>query len=383
METITTEFKTTIYKKDSKGKIRELTIESHLGKLTQTSGVVGGKLKAAISHSKAKNVGKKNETTPAQQAIREAVSKATAKLKVGYFNTIHEAETIPVYLPMLALDFKTLEAGAFHQNKLDGMRGLAIEDSYLKTREGNRVATVDHLNDELNHVRQLINMPDGELYNLAIGTFQEQMSAIKKYRPGITERVHFNVYDFVSPLPYIDRLKVLEDLFAKHQFEFIKPVETTLIEDMSHLKLLHAKSLSDGFEGSIIRQGDSGYICDSRSGGTFKYKDFLDMAVTVIDVVPSDKRPTHGKVRCELNAEMWYTLNGEGRVTKTSPVTFPKAIFGHPPFTCNMKFPHTKREEILRNKEDYIGLTAEIRFFEYTDGKLPRFPVCHGFRLDK
>jgi hypothetical protein len=48
-----------------------------------------------------------------------------------------------------------------------------------------------------------------------------------------------------------------------------------------------------------------------------------------------------------------------------------------------MKFSHAEREEILINKENYIGKKAEIRFFEYTDGGIPRFPVCVGFRLDK
>lgn len=377
------EFSRTIYKKDSKGKIRQLTISTDGAELTQESGLLDGKKTKNISISKAKNVGRANETTPEQQSKLEAASKITAKLKVGYFDTIHEAETIAVYLPMLADNFKTLLPGAYHQDKLDGMRGLAVEDSFLKTREGNRIATVDHLNDELNHVRQLINMPDGELYNLALGSFQEQMKAIKKYRKGITEKIHFNVYDFVDPRPYRDRLKVLEDLFTKHEFEFIKPVRTTLIRDMDHLKELHSRALGDGFEGSIIRQGDLGYICDSRSGGTLKYKDFIDIAVKVIDVVPSDKRPEQGKVRCQLNTKMWYTLDGKGSVIDTSDVEFPRAIYGYPPFTCGMKFKHAEREEMLANKQMYIGQTAEVRFFEYTDNGLPRFPVCVGFRLDK
>ena len=42
-----------------------------------------------------------------------------------------------------------------------------------------------------------------------------------------------------------------------------------------------------------------------------------------------------------------------------------------------------ERQQILIDKADYIGQTAEIRFFEYTDDGLPRFPVCVGFRLDK
>ena len=39
--------------------------------------------------------------------------------------------------------------------------------------------------------------------------------------------------------------------------------------------------------------------------------------------------------------------------------------------------------DILKNKEMFIGKKAEIRFFEYTDDGLPRFPVCFGIRLDK
>ena len=45
-----------------------------------------------------------------------------------------------------------------------------------------------------------------------------------------------------------------------------------------------------------------------------------------------------------------------------------------------MKFSHEAREEILRNKHMYIGQMAEIRFFEFTDSGLPRFPICYGFR---
>ena len=44
---------------------------------------------------------------------------------------------------------------------------------------------------------------------------------------------------------------------------------------------------------------------------------------------------------------------------------------------------HEERRELLVNKEDYIGKTAEIRYFEETDGGLPRFPVYVGIRLDK
>ena len=75
-----------------------------------------------------------------------------------------------------------------------------------------------------------------------------------------------------------------------------------------------------------------------------------------MDIVPSEKNPLQGVVHC---------------------------ISGNGTFGCGMKFSHKEREEILANKDHYIGQTAEIRFFEYTDDGVPRFPVCVGFRLDK
>ena len=106
----------------------------------------------------------------------------------------------------------------------------------------------------------------------------------------------------------------------------------------------------------MIRWGNEGYKVNGRSSNLLKYKDFIDIAAKVIDVVPSDKNPEQGVVHCEYKGNT---------------------------FGCGMKFSHAEREEILTNKKKYIGKTAEIRFFEFTDQGLPRFPVCVGFRLDK
>ena len=47
------------------------------------------------------------------------------------------------------------------------------------------------------------------------------------------------------------------------------------------------------------------------------------------------------------------------------------------------KFSKEERREWLINKNKYIGKTAELRFFEFSDTGVPRFPVCIGIRLDK
>jgi len=51
-------------------------------------------------------------------------------------------------------------------------------------------------------------------------------------------------------------------------------------------------------------------------------------------------------------------------------------------FKAGFKYSHEDRKEFLTNKEKYIGKIANIRFFEYTDDGLPRFPIMFGIRGD-
>ena len=100
----------TIYKKDSSGKIRFLEISAKEDTVIQTSGVVGTDNPVTnISQCEPKNVGKVNSTTAEEQAILEAVSKLTEKMRLGYFETMEEAEAkggSSFLLPMLAKDYK-------------------------------------------------------------------------------------------------------------------------------------------------------------------------------------------------------------------------------------------------------------------------------------
>ena len=52
-------------------------------------------------------------------------------------------------------------------------------------------------------------------------------------------------------------------------------------------------------------------------------------------------------------------------------------------FKSGVKMSYEDREDLLQNKNKYIGKTAEIRFFEYSENGIPRFPVMVGIRLDK
>jgi DNA ligase-1 len=349
-----------IYKKDSSGKIRYLSISTEGNMVVQESGVVGTNSPVYNrSACEAKNVGKSNATTPAEQAILEANSKITEKMRLGYFTSIEEAQEKggkDFLLPMLAKDFKKemkkVTFPCYVQPKLDGMRSLGSEDDGFMSRTGKAIDTLSHI--VLADLQDVIL--DGELYAHGI-SFQENMKLIKKYRPHLTEQVKYHVYDIVMDAPFEYRHRSLCYLLAKINNPNIEVVTTVLVNNIDEINHYHQYFISLGYEGTMVRHSEEGYAVNKRSSQLLKYKDFLDEVYTINEVWPSESRPEQGVVEC---------------------VT-PQGIT----FTCGMKFSHAEREEILINKENYIGKKAEIRFFEYTDGGIPRFPVCVGFRLDK
>jgi len=137
----------------------------------------------------------------------------------------------------------------------------------------------------------------------------------------------------------------------------LKLVETIRVSSENDINNCHTQFLSEGYEGTIIRWGNEGYEINKRSKHLLKKKDFIDVTARIVDVISSEKRPEQGVLVIEWPGD---------RTCKAS-----------------LKFSHAERKEILTNKANYIGQTAEIRFFEYTDDGLARFPVCVGFRLDK
>lgn len=349
-----------IYKKDSSGKIRYLEIRNEGGCVVQESGVVGTDNPVVnVSTCEAKNIGKSNATTPEEQALLESIAKITEKMRLGYFDTIEEAQQKggkDFLLPMLAKDFKKekgkIKFPCFVQPKLDGMRALGFAENLI-SRTGKVIDTLSHI--DLSDLEDVIL--DGELYAHGI-SFQENMKLIKKYRPKATEQVKYHVYDIVMDASFEVRYEMLADLVHEFSNPNIEIVPTYEVNNEAEIMSYHQTFLSQGYEGTIVRHSDEGYQVNKRSSQLLKYKDFLDEVYEIVDVVPSESRPEQGVIVCLCK--------------KTNQT-----------FNTGMKFSHEQRENILRNKGEYIGEMAEIRFFEYTDGGLPRFPVCVGVRLDK
>ena len=353
-----------LFKKDSKNKIRIWKIYTQGAELIQESGLEAGKL---VKHSKIcikKNVGKSNETTSEQQALSELESSYKDKLTEGYFETKELAESEEVILPTLAKSYNDHKNkidwnNTYVQRKFDGMRCLAIiEGDYitLKSRDGKVIENMEHIIDELSigsfKTKDLVL--DGELW--MEGSFQDNMKAIKKKRPGVTEKIQFNVYDIVSDDEFQIRNQQITTILLDNKFKNTVVVETYKIFNEIALKDYHKQFISEGFEGTMVRTGTSGYPINKRSDSLLKYKDFKDMDLEILDITPAEQRPEQGVPHFELNGKS---------------------------FKSGVRMSHEDREDLLINKSKYIGKIANIRYFELTDDGIPRFPIMIGIHVDR
>jgi ATP-dependent DNA ligase len=356
-----------LYKQDSKGRLRIWSGWTANDQYFLATGLVGGKMNESKPVTcTAKNIGRSNETTPAFQAIFELNSKYAKKLDEGYYKTKAEALANKTILPMLAYKYETSrvdwkKSGAYISRKLDGHRMLAhchANGVDLITRKGKAYTTLKHIEKDLKNVYDTYGdcWLDGEVY-VHGQTFQENTKLIKKYRPGQTDTLSYQVYDIVLSTKNVsEREDELKTIFSLNTFTHVKHVIQYLLHSEEEMREKFSEFIAEGYEGIMIKVPHYGYQVDKRSHGLLKYKEFIDAEFEVVDIIPAPRRTTHGVV---------VLKHSDGRE-----------------FQANLKDSWEAREELLTNKQNYIGKWATIEFFEETDSGLPRFPVLHGFRVD-
>lgn len=374
----------TIYKKDTKKNIRYLTVNVNFDKLQQISGIMNT-INPVVHEKicKPKNIGKSNETSGNEQAIKEAKALIIDKLTKGYFETVDEALDEEVILPMLAKDYKKechkldysdiFNCQLFVQPKLDGMRCLAhisLNDSgvtnvILKSRDGKVIENMMHIETDLMKLSTKLNpkafphILDGELY-VHGEDFQTNMQYIKKYRPGKSEKIQFNIYDKINSEEMWETrrlgLKYIEGLAQGLGLKSLCFVQDHQVTSEKMMREFHSGYLLAGYEGTMIRRGSGLYKINGRSSDLLKYKDFLDIDAKIISIGPAENRPEWGRPIVEWNGKQ---------------------------FSCGTKMSHEEKKLLLINSKDYIGKTANIRYFELSNTGVPRFPIMIGIHEDR
>lgn len=343
-----------LYKYTTVGTVQQWQIVVEDDHFWTIEGLKGGKLtESAPTVCLGKNIGKKNETSPSDQALKEAAARHKKKVERGYNETLTTKSKF--FEPMLAQkleDRKKLlfTVPTFISAKLDGLRCISVQSS-LMSRNGKPFVTCPHLYQDVATL-------DGELYNHDLrDNFNKIVSLVKRDSPTKEEleetasKIKHYVYDLPSyEGVFSERYKELKYLIESNQLpKNVVLVPTYEIRDRTEIEEYHNLFLEQGYEGSIIRL-DLGPYENKRSKQLLKYKNWQDDEFTILDVI-------------------------EGVGNRAGMVgSFVMQLPSGETFDSNIKGEHSYLEDLWKNRKILKGLTATVKFFNYTPAGKPRFP---------
>jgi len=369
-----------LYKKDSSGRIRiwDIRVEPYEGDafiIKTRTGLEDGTINEPTGSIVSE--GKQNRTIR-EQADSEAQSKWMSKLDEGYKITRATAITDIVVLPMLAQTFskasRHIEYPAAGQRKFDGVRCISMSaEGYpsgivLLTRKNKEFAGLDLLRAEI----ALLNLPpsiilDGELYSDTL-TFQRVSGLVRKKYENMSERdiadldqVSYRVYDLINlsnrEMTFVSRYRLLQSLLnaVSSQTPRIIITRNVRISNEEDVTAYLALFEEEGFEGLMIRNLESPYELNKRSKHLQKVKTFIDAEFPIVGYYEATGN--------DRGTPIWECEAPNGRLFRARPMGT-----------------LAERYELWANRDAMIGRPLTVRFFEYTDDGVPRFPVGVAIR---
>lgn len=323
--------------------------------------------------SSGKNIGKKNETTPYQQAMNEAESKWSRQRDRNHYGlTAEESATKKVLAPMLAQSWIASDGDLtnyakkvnwedhghlFVQPKFDGHRCLAIHDGQairLFTRKGVEITTCEHLIDQLRSVMPANTTFDGELY--LHGTAVTTIGGLISKKQEGTENLNLMLYDLVATAnPFVERMSHLSSLVFNKQPQLIL-AKTQKIASIDELMAFQSECVEHGYEGAMFRHGRTGYEPGKRAAGLLKVKTFTDAEFTVVGAC-------------------------EGRGKFAGAAIFECVTKAGHKFEVTAPGDMSQKQQYYINREQYIGRRLTIKFQKLTETTqpVPFQPVAKGF----
>lgn len=358
---------------NKKELIYEVTIDNN--NITYIYGQKNGKLQTEEETiNEGKNIGKANETSPAEQALFEAERKVRKKIENGYsiingykLSTVSKTvveSNIDIPSPMLAKTYKDQEkqirkkySKVDIQYKLNGNRCIVnIKTKEMYSRKRKQITSIPNIIDKIVDACKNINKDiiwvDGELYSKEL-TFNEIQSIIRQKNQvsELASKIKYNIFDVMSKKEWKERKKYLDKIVTNERVNVLKIFEI----DINEIEKYNQQFVKDGYEGVIIRLPDYSYE-QKRSSGLIKYKTFIDEEFKVIGFVSEKNNPLKlGSIK--LIMKNGNEFNARPSMTDEE---------------CNYIWTH---------QEEFINKYATVEFQNYDEVTgLPVFGTIKGFR---
>jgi DNA ligase-1 len=363
----------TLYKLDSKGKVRVWHMEIEGDKYRSVSGLQDGKLVTSEwFYASAKNIGKSNGTTPEEQAIAEVEATYRKNIEREYRENIDEIGKLTYFKPMLAASWDDcyssidFSKGVFVQPKLDGIRCVFTKDG-PKSRNGKDIVAIPHLIELLKPLfDENPNLVlDGELYNHEFkDDFNTIVSMVRKTKPTpsdleeCSKYIQYHVYDLPSETSlFNERIRKLGDLVTLLGSDLVQLVPTEVSFNVEEVDQYYGQYLQDGYEGGIIRLNAK--YEQKRTKSLLKRKDFEDAEFEII-------RIEEGQGNWAGMAKRIVFRNDDGREVG-----------------AGLKGTQEYAKQLLAEAAEYIGKQVTVQFFTRTPDGVPRFPVAKALHKDR
>ena len=242
------------------------------------------------------------------------------------------------------------------------LRSLFIE--WLTKKEIKQDWILDGLDGEL--YSQEFKDTDGKILDPLV-RFSTVCSicALARSKPHeLEDQIQFHCFDLVDAsgtLTQKERFSNLDKLFKyipkKVKGRVIR-VETEIVDDIEKVPEVHEKYEKLGYEGIVLRTFDMKYKVGKRTAEMRKFKYFKDEEYKIIGC-----RRDKGVSKEHF---VWVLETADGKEFSAKPMG-----------TQEQKF------EWYDNKNKYIGLFLTVKFQEFTEDGVPRFPIAKHFRSAK
>ena len=362
------QIKSTLYGQSKAGKVKVWKVFVDPPKVVVEYGYLDGKKQTQETLCEGKNIGRSNETTPEEQAIKEAESKWTKqKERKLYVETIEELSEPSKKYPMLANDAKKVPHRIVYpcdvQPKLDGVRVLVhfnneTDELNAISRTGVDMDLHDGLSEELRNVMTLLDYEylDGELFLPGLKLQEIDSAAKNKDNPKHYE-LEFHCFDVPSRKQWYYRaldLQNVDDIMFEFNedgvLNYLKVVQTLSdIKNFTDLEETLDRFIGEGYEGIVIRNLTGNYEWSVRSGDLLKLKRFKDSEAKVIDC--REDKLFEGVLTCQ-----WTNPNGDDVE-----------------FELKMKGKHESR--IFNNSLKLLGKWINFTYQDLNKAGIPTFAV--------
>jgi len=359
-----------LYSRTSTGAVQTWEIEIERNKYRTISGQKDGKKTISEwTECEGKSVGRSNETTADDQAVRDATSTWEKKKKSGgYHENELDIDEQNFLEPMLAKHFKDrldkVTYPVLVDRKYNGMRCIVKRDG-MWTRKGERILSAPHIFEAVEHLFEQFPdlVIDGELYNHEYRYKLNEIISLVRRTKNITaahlaaskKTIKYYVYDgfgFTSSTGYVDmQTKNLDRRTGTwellQRIPEIVPVDHGIAKNEQDVWEIYQTYVDDGYEGAMVRINAE--YKNGRSSNLLKVKPEDDDEFEIVDVVEGvgNRSGMAGKVVVKMK---------DGRT-----------------FGCGMKGNTDQFKEVLRNKTNYIGQAVTIQYNGFTGKGIPNY----------